>query len=109
MEKLLELLNEYWKQKEGVYRIEYKTENLTKREKALFCSKYWWWIKWLLDNNKIDKNKIDSRLVRYIENHFDEDWYWIESSYEDYPIYERLLMLLAIQDEPIEFLFSILK
>jgi len=72
-------------------------------------SKRFGFIKRLVDNDKINKRKIDTRLVRYVENHYDEDWYWVESSYEDYPYTDTLLMLLAIQDEPIQFLIKILK
>ena len=72
-------------------------------------SKKFGFIKRLVDNDKIDKKKIDTRLVRYVESHYDEEWYWVENSYEDYELYECLLMLLSIQDNPIEFLISILK
>lgn len=101
MEKLIELLNE-------------STNGRFKSEQDLrLCIEMRWYcrdfIKWLVENDKINEDKIDSRLVRYIENHFDEDWYWVESSYEDYPIYERLLMLLSISDTPIKDLVSYLK
>ena len=72
-------------------------------------SKKFGFIKRLVDNDKIDKKKIDTRLVRYVESHYDEEWYWVENSYEDYELYECLLMLLAISDTPIEDLCSYLK
>ena len=76
---------------------------------SVVISKHYGFIKRLVDNDKIDKKKIDTRLVRYVESHYDEEWYWVENSYEDYELYECLLMLISIQDNPIEFLISILK
>ena len=72
-------------------------------------SKEYWFIKWLVENDKIDKKKIDTRLVRNVESHYDEEWYWVENSYEDYSDTDTLLMLLSISDTPIEDLISYLK
>ena len=58
------------------------------------CSKKFWFIKWLVENDKIDKGKIPQ---------IDGSYY---SLYDDY---DNLLMSLSIQDEPINFLISILK
>ena len=52
-------------------------------------SKEYGFIKWLVDNDKIDLNEYPQ--IR------------------EYSDYESLLMYLSIQDEPIEFLISILK
>ena len=119
MEKLIELLNEYdpYIQSDGTH-----TDNfwwyVSQWHSAVFpkevwieriISKHYGFIKWLVDNDKIDKKKIDTRLVRYVESHYDEEWYWVENSYEDYELYECLLMLLAISDTPIEDLCSYLK
>jgi hypothetical protein len=54
---------------------------------AYLISKKYWFIKWLVENEKIDENKI-----------FNDCW-----------LYYSVLMKLAIQDEPIKFLISILK
>lgn len=53
-----------------------------------------WFIKWLVDNDKIDKEKV-----------------WKNESPDifDYSFYEVVLMLLSIQDNPIGFLISILR
>ena len=75
----------------------------------ILISKSLWFIKWLVENDKIDKKKIDTRLVKSVESHYDVDWWWVENSYEDYSDIDTLLMLLAIQDEPIRFLCEILK
>ena len=101
MDKLIELLNEYWRQHEWVYRIDYQADmNFTKREETLFCSKYWWWIQRLVENDKID---------------FDKCWicYEINSTYDHYNLEDRqdlwLIMLLSISSSPIEDLVSYLK
>ena len=57
-------------------------------EETLISKKYQF-IERLVKNDKIDMSKLDSRYSK------------VE--------YEPLLMLLAIQDEPIDFLLSILK
>ena len=58
----------------------------------MLISKYYWLIKWLVDNDKIDKNKVPFRY-----------------QLEDYTIEEKLLMSLSISDAPIEDLISYLK
>jgi hypothetical protein len=116
MEKLIKLLNEYnielrWVDrtyKDG-FDLWYEQEYMRDFRVAYLISKSFWFIKWLVDNNKINKRKIDTRLVRYVENHYDEEWYWVESSYEDYSDTNTLLMLLSISDTPIEDLISYLK
>lgn len=64
-------------------------------EEAQVISKKFWFIKWLVDNDKIDKDKVKLLSV------FQETWY--------YNLYQSLLMILSIQEKPIEFLISILK
>ena len=117
MEKLIELLNEYnWQDSywldedsisKGKYINRWSGDQCFVNEHII--SKRFGFIKRLVDNDKIDKKKIDTRLVRYVESHYDEEWYWVENSYEDYELYECLLMLLAISDTPIEDLCSYLK
>ena len=65
-------------------------------EKVL--SKKFWFIKWLVENDKIDLMK----LKKWIE---DNKFYCAKWG----KITNMLLMLLSIQDNPIEFLISILK
>ena len=83
-DKLKDLLCEYidsiWQQE----RWEIKTEEI--------ISKKFWFIKWLVENEKI---KWDEKF--YLE---DDEWL--------FGTYEWILMQLSIQDEPIEFLVSIL-
>ena len=132
MEKLIELLNEYdewwnwrklhWK---GLWcedhnTIWYKDKELTCEQDevvAYLISKKFWFIEWLVDNDKIDFESENYPLKKYYP-YFNDDVLAIVSqdcnTYEDhcrvcYEKYESLLMLLAIQDEPIEFLISVLK
>ena len=65
---------------------------------AYLISKSFWMIKWLVDNDKIDLMK----LKKWIE---DNKFYCAKWG----KITNMLLMLLSIQDNPIEFLISILK
>ena len=128
MEKLIELLNEYhhfnsdliyywWDEEyERVYfHSELPEEQKKKLWDALFndgideqrvgnewlCSKKFWFIKWLVDNDKIDRVQKTKEFRLQIEL---DNWSYWELWGE-----ARLLMLLSIQDEPIQFLVSILK
>ena len=71
-------------------------------EKVL--SKKFWFIKWLVDNDKIDFEKPIWEFANKYKLIVPDDFYLKELSKED-----ELLMLLSIQDNPIEFLISILK
>ena len=105
MEKLIELLNEYETPRSWVvyksyddydwffYWVDCDWETEIAWSDSLICSKKFWFIKWLVENEKIEW---DEKF--YLE---DDDWL--------FGTYECLLMLLAIQDNPIEFLISILK
>jgi len=108
MEKLIELLNEYdghnhwW---------DYEEEDLdiNKEENSVLeiISKQFWFIKWLVEQDKIDRDNLQDGFRWYIEK-----VYYRQNEInctETYTKYEALLMLLSIQDEPIEFLISILK
>lgn len=114
MEKLIELLNEYEKLNMcrtfiGYYKQEEEITWLYFSIKAceLISTKFWF-IKWLVDNDKIDlenvkniKLPIDTKL-------------WARVDKDEKTCFNRLytlklLMLLSIQDNPIEFLVSVLK
>ena len=106
MEKLLQILNEY--------RLENGASEYTKHipetgyftRKSYFyehyswvISKKFWFIQWLVNNDKIDK--------QWAKNLLYESEVFNSQPYTD--LSERLIMYLAIQDDPIEFLISILK
>ena len=81
-------------------------EKEIRKYKLMIISKEYWFIKWLVDNDKID-----FELDRIIHRHKWIDyntWKWIAVE-KLCDKYESLLMLLSIQDNPIEFLISILK
>lgn len=106
MEKLIKLLDEYdHKKTEDLERWKQRVDN----QKLWIISKQFWFIERLVRKDKIDKRKIDTRLVRNVESHYDEDWYWVENSYEDYSNTNTLIMLLSISDTPIEDLILYLK
>ena len=121
MEKLVELLNEYEKSKYGIswsYELEIDDETgeptwwIIDSSEDYFevtsyyitmkiISKRFWFIKWLLYNDKIDINKLMST------EWCPTNWWCRETEW--YSNSERLLMLLSIQDNPIEYLCSILR
>ena len=99
IEKLIELLNEYdssnwWKEtEEGIDNIwkiyEFHSE-------LQIISKKYWFIKWLVENDKIDKHQVHILC-------------WTDDMEYNYSEEELILMELAIQDEPIRFLCEIIK
>ena len=121
MEKLLQLLNEYerslWSDREWLWIIDEdwffctrksKKGNLIVQHSSLdeailqIISKNFWFIQWLVENDKIILQKGIIRRVEY-------DNYWVLEDIHRYSAYESILMYLVIQDDPIEFLISILK
>ena len=110
MGKLIKLLNEYenrdleleeWEESnartENNWHLRFNGANKVQFDTYMFdslaLSKKYWFIKWLVENKKIKWN----------EKFYLEDDEWL------FGTYECILMQLAIQDEPIEFLVSILK
>lgn len=109
MEKLISLLNErhnlervLWSNINWDYLfVKWDKENKFYEENII--SKKFWFIKWLVYGNKIDKDKVNKEFkniltIRYFEN----EQVFLERDYL------KLLMLLSIQDNPIDFLLSIL-
>lgn len=106
MEKLLELLNKHrvelahWNLQNQLMRhyngyVFWLWDLNSQNCVLLIISKEYWFIKWLVENEKID---LEIALI------------WLESNDRaSYTETEELLMQLAIQDEPINFLISILK
>lgn len=116
MDKLIELLNEWYLARYNKNPNIIRFEDYWGNDYWYFCSpddnflmvetevwtKKYWFIKWLVDNDKIDmsKAKYYSDLI-YYEDYW--EWGWACKDYE------FVIMLLSIQDNPIEFLVSILK
>ena len=137
IETFIELLNEYEIEKEKTERIdvdeyvefEWDCNNdywLTRWDKtdpwewdnlywdtavAYLISKSFWFIKWLVDNDKIDTSKAnDKNLNGYeIELRIRAVKELVADSEEKTVLYLNLLMLLSINENPISFLISILK
>ena len=114
MEKLIELLNQFEKARIKKvnakwlpyniklsfrpYTEEYLTNKAYKSSQLEVCSKYYGFIKHLVDNDKIDLLKLTCMNPRYTEI-IDSDFFWDDI----------IIMILSIQDNSIEFLISILK
>jgi len=112
MGKLIELLNEYedwmvswvkeYVEEFGVFVL--NTEQMVEEE--IIISKSFGFIKWLVDNDKINWRKCLD--LWYEIAVIDEEWEDVDIM-RTFDEYEQLLMYLSIQDNPIEFLVSILK
>lgn len=98
MEKLIELLNEYaYGENKELY---YRDREMVEINSERVISKKFWFIKWLVENDKIDFNKvskkeIESRLSIVM------GWVFIEMNW--------VIMLLSISSSPIEDLTTYLK
>lgn len=111
MEKLIKLLNESEKERKSDLYYKFELENWeiycyddvtdvlwTMQDEAMvICSKQFWFIQWLVENDKIN----------YLQLTEDNTWNILKENWWDNKA--ALLMLLAIQDKPIDFLISILK
>ena len=108
--KLLELLNEYETPRSWIvfksyddydgtfYWVDIDGETEIAWSDSMICSKRFWWIARLVEQDKIEL----------------EAWplYWcqlIMYNRQPYTLYETILMLLAIEENPISLLCSILK
>lgn len=130
MEKLIELLNEYEKVREKseyqkLSNKEYKwfssyffplcfwhqenfswamTNEFGEWTENVICSKKFWFIKWLVDNDKIDSEKISEDCYITVDWNIYELIAWYH-----YNLYQTTIMLLAISDTPIDDLISYLR
>ena len=111
MEKLIELLKKY--DKEKWLHTNWKITQNNKIQiygkwicsESYLISKKYWFIKWLVENEKIDLVKFSDKL---------SNSYWtMEDRYRylnsDFWLCNTLLMLLSISDTPIKDLISYLK
>lgn len=110
MEKLVELIKikdwyedvSYRKQSDWWYM--FWLDGKAIREEWIY-SKRFWFIKWLVENDKVDLDKLEKIWYEKII-------YWYDWQYREiveYSKYKCLLMLLSISDTPIEDLISYLK
>ena len=96
MKKLLKLLNEYWKP--SCRNKRWEKLDLECADRFYAISKYYEFIKRLVEKDKIDLLKLTCMNPRYTEI-LDSDFSWEE----------RIIMILSIEENPISFLISILK
>jgi len=110
MEKLLKLLNEYQEERDSEYRfISIEDWDFFKITSVLWTwlwaetvfSKKFLFIRRLVENNKLEMEKLEYKYQDLVYELEQSDFY---KSREDFA-----LMLLSIQDNPVEFLVSILK
>ena len=117
MEKLLNLLQEfYWENRkfsndDWLLTMTNWVENLSGAyAQTYIISKQGWFIKWLVENDKISNDWIKPRtdLVKEITivDYKTGDAIWWKNKYTEV---EQLIMYLSIQDEPIRFLCEIIK
>ena len=121
MEKLLDLLQEfYWENRkfsndDWLLTMTNWVENLSGAyAQTYIISLKGSFIKWLVENDKIDRRHFNHRSI-YMSDYWSIDDIflafekWEQGILYDFEYEDTLLMLLAIQDEPIEFLISVLK
>ena len=103
MQKLIELLNKYaYGENKELY---YRDGEMVEINSERVISKKFWFIQWLVENEKIDFEKVEKEEEKSdltISFHNEYEWF-----YTDYV--KQLLMLLSIQDNPIDYLCEILK
>lgn len=109
MEKLLNLLQEfYWENRKfsndyWLLTMTNWVENLSgAHAQTYIISKQGGFISWLVENKKIGNDIVYREW--FLAKTYDKD-----EVGEYFEPYEEILMLLSIQDNPIEFLISILK
>ena len=114
--KLLELLNEFeeetkswytWKDIDSYDNCVYWVDCDGETEIVMYSdlySKSYGFIWWLVENDKIDRDKCECKQLYYYLKK-SENMHWDKN----FSRCERLLMLLAISDTPIDLLISILK
>ena len=114
MEKLLNLLNEWYLERYGTnphfvrfddylgndYWFFHSLNNENLMIETEVWTKKYWFIKWLVENDKIETNHLS---LQAFKNIFSGGWFVKVSDLE------VLLMLLSISDTPIEDLISYLK
>lgn len=94
--KLVDYFNQWWEEK---FKEKWHFKYTMRFDEVHLVSKKMWFISWLLKNDKIEINKVKSRMLQVFELRFQE-----------YATYENvLLMLLSISDNPISDLISYLK
>jgi len=101
MEKLIMLIDIY---EEEVVWVHSVWDKIIDKDEARIISKQFWFIKRLVENDKIDFDKRPTRNKYRLQQYKTELWW-----YGKIDEYSELLMLLSISDNPIEDLIRYLK
>lgn len=101
MEKLIELLND-WEEKEFNGKRSRNIWKLINKKYEILFNRVLWFIERLVYNNKIDTSKIVDFKAETSDR-------FLYADTNNATLVDSLLMLLAIQDRPLDFLISILK
>jgi len=104
IKKIIELLNEYEKENWRNFEV---TEiwMIYRNNDLMVISKKYWFIKWLVQKNKINFDKVMKLWIPCFVQ-YDK---WEIISVHDVDFDRQLIMLLSISDTPIEDLISYLK
>lgn len=115
MEKLIELAIKYDREKEWTS-FDWSITNWDFENhiyQKYLISKEYWFIKWLVENDKIETDWILSDNLTYTYFQIPQKYYmwWCQSLMMQMNklFYLRIVACLSIQDNPIDFLISILK
>lgn len=110
MDYLMILLREYEKNRRTRKKFSYGNYSNIKNNRFIIISKEYWFIDWLVKNDKLKNDGIKPRtdLVKDIQilDYKTGKVLWWKNKYSET---EQLIMYLSIQDNPIEYLCSILK
>jgi len=105
----------YWYYREQPNMWENKWFNYSSRSdkrnceinQLLIISREFWFIKWLVDNDKIVETEVRPIQIYDYEWKYCDDEFWY--SWFNQWLYYEVIMELAISDKPIELLISMLK
>ena len=113
MEKLIELLNKHRREKvnkqswitEWHYNaFTFSLDNISwQQAELLIISKQYWFIKWLVENDKIDLDKVENKFYNEIciTDYWDKDRVYWKS--------DLVISVLSISSSPIDDLISYLR
>ncbi len=124
MEKLIELLNEYepyiasdGEHRDNLWGYAYQWHSAVfpkEIAESYIISARYGFIKWLVENDKIDRWELDYKNIYMSDYWSSDDIFLAYNKWEQWIIYtvdyyETILMLLSISDTPIEDLISYLR
>ena len=118
MKKLIELLDQYRKQNTREFfgddgsLVVLTWKDFIELNRLIIISKEYWFIKWLVDNDKIDLENLQcvfSWNINKWKTLMEETDGYERYEWTEYEATESLIMLLSISSSPIDDLISYLK